>query len=59
MHPTTAEPQPHQTASKQGYNSSVQQTPVVQIIPQQAPQVVEEDSTPVKGMMHVLLLMFL
>ena len=54
MHPTTAEPQPHQTASKQGYNSSVQQTPVVQIIPQQAPQVVEEDSTPVKGMIDVI-----
>ena len=43
-----------QTTSKQGFNVVQQnQTPVVQLmthLPQQAPQVIEDDNTPVKGM---------
>ena len=42
-----------QTTSKQGFNVVQQnQTPVVQLmthLPQQAPQVIEDDNTPVKG----------
>ena len=43
-----------QTTSKQGFNVVQQnQTPVLQLmthLPQQAPQVIEDDNTPVKGM---------
>ena len=46
-----------QTTSKQGFNVVQQnQTPVVQLmthLPQQAPQVIEDDNTPVKGILNL------